>query len=179
MIHYLTPYSLEKDLGKAYNQAASLITNQEDWLCLLDADTAFLSPDFGHQIQEIISLNPDVGLLTCVTNRIGNLDQAYNGIISEETDILKHRQIALDLAKSKRHRVKKIPNPISGHLMLLKKATWDIIGGAPEGRGILSIDNTISNRVVRNGFDILLMEGVYLFHFYRLDTGRHNKSHLK
>ena len=63
--------------------------------------------------------------------------------------------------------------------MLIKKSTWDSIGGAPEGRGILAVDNTISNRVVRKGFKILLMEGVYLFHFYRMDIGVHDKSHLR
>ncbi len=138
-----------------------------------------LTPDFGHQMQEIITLHPHVGLFTCLVNRVGTLKQCYQDIISEDPNILSHRKIALQLSKEKRHIVKEIPNPISGHLMLFKKATWESIGGFPEDRGILSVDNTFSNRMARHGYKIMVMEGIYCFHFYRLDTGRHDKSHLK
>ena len=178
MIHFHSPYSLIKDIGKAYNESAKLVTDPNDWICFTDLDSMFLVPDIGHQLQEIIDQNLEAGLLTCVTNRIGNVHQKYDGKISDEPNILEHRKIALQLSREKRHQVKEIITPISGHLMLIKKATWDSIGGAPEGRGLLSVDNTISNRMTRHGYKTILMEGVYLFHFYRMDTHIKDRRHL-
>lgn len=178
-LHFFTPYSFNKDIGKAYNDACKLVTDSEDWICLTDGDVMFLTSDFGHQIKEIIDLHgKDVGLFTCLVNRVGTLAQCYNNTISEEPNILEHRKIALRLSKEQRHQVKEIPNPISGHLMLFKKATWEAINGFPEERGILSVDNTFSNRMVKNGYKIMVMEGLYCFHYYRLLEGRLNKSHL-
>ncbi len=178
MLFFFTPYSFSKDLGKAYNDYVKLVPSPDDWICMVDADCLFLQPDFGHHIQEIIDLHVDVGLFTCYTNRVGNTIQCYNNTISEEPNILAHRKIAIKLAKEKRHKIKEIQAPISGHLMLFKKSTWESIGGFPEERGILSVDNTFSNRMKRHNYKIMLMEGVYLFHFYRMDRSIYDKSHL-
>ena len=62
--------------------------------------------------------------------------------------------------------------------MLFKKETWESVGGFPEERGILSVDNTFSNRMNRHGYKIAVMEGLYVLHYYRLAEGRRNKSHL-
>lgn len=178
-VHFGTPYSWNHDIGQAYNNFVKMIPDSEDWVCLIDGDFMFLTSDFGHQIKEVIDLHPHVGLFTCLVNRVGTLKQCYQDTISEDPNILSHRKIALQLSKEKRHIVKEIPNPISGHLMLFKKATWESIGGFPEERGILSVDNTFSNRMARHGYKIMVMEGVYGFHYYRLLEGRFNKDHLK
>ncbi len=181
MLYFCSPFSFKKDIGEAYNNYVKLIPDEEDWICITDMDTMFLTPDIGFQLQEIIDLhgNSSVGLFSCLTNRVGNLDQCYQRIISEDPNITSHRKIAVQLAKEKRHEIREIPNPISGHLMLFKKSTWTSIGGFPEGRGILSVDNTFSNRMARNGFKIVCMDGVYLFHYYRFCEGIKDKSHLK
>jgi GT2 family glycosyltransferase len=178
MIHFLSPYSQEKNLGRAYNESVSLITNSEDWICLIDLDVMVLSHGIGHHLQEIINLHPNTGLFSCRTNRVGQKRQCLNGVISDDPNLLNHRKIALQLAQEKRLIVSPLENPISGHLMLFKKSTWESVGGFPENRGILSVDNTFSNRIVRKGYNILMMEGVYVCHFYRLDTGILNKDHL-
>ena len=179
MIWFGTPYSLNKDIGKAYNDFIKLIPNSEDWICLTDGDLLFLKSDFGHHMQEVIDLyGNDIGLFTCLVNRVGTLAQCYQNTISEDPDILNHRKIALELSQTKRHIIKEIPNPISGHLMLFKKSTWESIGGFPEERGILAVDNTFSNRMARNGYKIAVMEGLYCFHYYRMLEGRRDKSHL-
>lgn len=179
MIWYFTPYGIDKDLGKAYNQYAKLVTDKDDWICFLDADTCIgLVPKFGHVLQEIVDLYPDTGLFTSYASRIGNKQQRFAGKISEDPNILNHKKIAKSQVHHYKTRVKELNKIISGHLMMVKKSTWDAIGGAPEGIGILSIDNWISKRILRSGKNILLMEGIYLFHFYRLDTGKQDKSHL-
>lgn len=160
-----------------YNHYASLVQNEEDWLCFIDRDCMFLADDYGHQLEEIIAIHPNVGMFTSITNRVGQKKQCHNGVISNDPNLLNHRKITLELSKTKRHVVSPIPNPISGHLMLIKKKTWNSIGGAPENRGILSVDNTISNRVVRKGYSLMLMEGVYVTHYYRMENYL-DKSHL-
>lgn len=178
MIWYFTPYSIQKDFGKAYNEYANLVTNPEDWICFVDGDSQFLTSNFGHQIEEYVSVYPDTGIFTCYTNRVGNLEQCYNNRINEDSNILNHKRIALQLQKEKRLHVKELTKPISGMLMVIRKSVWDKINGSPEEKGILGIDNHISQRVLNEGLKIRLMEAVYLFHFYRLDTGVHNKGHL-
>jgi GT2 family glycosyltransferase len=177
MIHYTSPYSIEKDIGKAYNQAMKHL-NQDDWMCFTDADLMFLTSDYGHQIQDIVNLYPDTGLFTCLTNRIGNREQQYNNFINEDPNILNHRRIALQLQREKRTQVIETKIVISGMLFLIKKSTWDKIYGAPEGKGLLTVDNHIAKRVLQIGMKIRIMQGVYVFHFYRLDTNKDNVSHL-
>lgn len=178
MIYYSSPYSIDKDLGKAYNEEMDRTPSPESWVCFTDGDCQFLTPDYGHQLQEMIDKYPDTGLFTCYTNRVGNLDQCYNNIINEDPNILNHKRIALQLQRDKRLQVKELTGVISGMLMLIKKSTWDLIHGAPQELGLLSVDNHISQRILNAGMKIRLMEGVYIFHFYRLDTGIENKSHL-
>lgn len=178
MVHYFSPYSCDRDLGKAYNDAANLVTNQEDWICYTDADSFFLCSDYGHQIDEITKIYPNAGLLTCLTNRVGALAQCHNGIINDDPDVRNHKRIAVQLQKEHRIETRELNGVVSGVLMLIKKSTWDLIHGAPEGRGLLAIDNHISQRVLNAGLKIHLMLGVYIFHFYRFDKGVHNKDHL-
>lgn len=180
MIHYFIPYSTDGDLGKAYNYYARLVENPEDWICFIDADAMIgLIPKYGHHLQEIINKYPDTGLFTTYTNRVGCLEQCYNGIISENSNILYHKQLAKDLVVRNNGKVKEINKVISGMIMIFKKSTFDRVGGFPETGGILAIDNKFSKRILNNGLKIRLIESMYLFHFYRLDTGKQDKSHLK
>lgn len=166
------------DIGKAYNNYIRLLPNPEDWACILDLDTMFLTPDVGHQIENIIKQHPDTGLFTCITNRVGNLNQCLNGVISEDPSLLNLRRIALQVQQEKRNSVKEINEVISGMMMCIQKKTWQEIGEFPEGRAILGVDNLISKKILAHQKKILIMEGVYLIHFYRMDTGKHDKSHL-
>jgi len=178
VIYYFNPYSTDKDLGKAYNDYMALLPNQDDWACLTDGDTMFLMPDYGHQIQQIIDLHPDTGLFTCLTNRVGCLEQCYNRHISNERDILKHKRIASD-CYARKHQVKQLHGIISGHCMIVQKKTWEEVGKFPEGIGILSVDNGFSQKILDHKKKILLMEGVYLLHYYRMETGINDKRHIQ
>lgn len=178
MVYYFTPYATDKDLGSVYNQYASIVPDDEDWICIMDADTCFLTPDFGHVIQSIIDQHPDTGLFTTYTNRVGNLDQCYQGEISSNSNILHHRKLAKEISVSHKDKVKELRKIISGMIMIFKKSTWRQIGGFPENKGILAIDNRFSKRILQHGLKIKLIESIYLFHFYRLDTGIKNKDHL-
>jgi len=171
-------YSLNKNIGKSYNQYIEMLPNDNSWACFFDGDACFLTPNYGHQITHIVNKYPETGMFTCITNRVGNLNQCFRGQISADADIKTHRRLAHQIQLDSYEKVKESKSPISGIMMCIKKSTWRNFPFA--GSGILQVDNDISRRLIKAGKKILIMEGVYLFHYYRLlEGGRSFKQHLK
>ena len=176
-IWYFTPYALDGNLGKAYNEYCELIKDEEDWVCFVDGDVAFLNSYWGKHFEDLVDKYPDVGIITTYTNRVGCLEQCYEGKISEESDIVKHKNIA-EFCLNNYLNVKEINHVISGHVMLFKKKTWIEAKGFPEtlrdkdlnkySKNMATVDNRFSRRVLNLGKKILLAKGVYVFHYYRL-----------
>ncbi len=154
-----------------------LAPRDEDWVCFFDRDVIFLTPDYGHQIAEIIKRHPEAGLFTCLTNRIGCHSQLYQGKLSEDPDILHHRRIALILGRKYRHGVREISAPVSGFFMALKKKVWREVKFDEKMR-LLDVDWNFTRRLSAKGYPIFLMKGLYVFHFYRLDAGPAEVAHL-
>jgi GT2 family glycosyltransferase len=180
VIQYFTPFSLEKKIGKAYNESMSLLPNEEDFACLRDGDTMFLTPDYGKQIADIIEMykNHNVGIFTCLTNRIKNKFQLLTESEAfENKDITYHKKLALKIKENHYLSIREIPRSISGFCMIIQKKTWIQFGGFKE-IGMLAIDNDFSRRVLEGGKKIYCMQGVYMFHYYRLLEGQKNKKHL-
>ena len=173
MLHIISPYDNEKNLGKAYNEAMKYY-NADDWVCLKDHDTLFLLPDTIRHISRYTELNPDAGILTCYTNRIANKEQLHLGYLNENDSIKTH----IEIAKARQHllyQVSELVKPISGFLMVIKKSTWDSIKFSD---GCLGIDNNYHLKVIASGKKVLRMDGCYLFHIYRMLNGVRDKSHL-
>lgn len=177
MIYYFSPFDLGKNLGKGYNAHMELLPNDDDWGCLTDGDVMFLTTDYGKQIQDIVNLYPDTGLFTCITNRVGQLEQCYNKQISENYDLRYHETLAKDIQRRDYLTVRDLNIVISGHLMLVRKDTWRKVGGFYE-QGILAVDNKFSFRVMKAGLKVRCMMGVYVFHKYRIGNIK-DKNHLK
>jgi len=177
-IYYSTPYSLEKNLGRAYNEEMARLPKDSDWMCFVDSDTCFLMPDYGHQIHNIVERHPEAGMLTCLTNRVGCIAQLHEGKMSEISDIKYHKRIAAAVQKKYWCKVKKINIPISGVMMIMQKKLWKKIPFS-EKLGILGVDNLISKKILAKGYPIYLMRGVYIFHYYRMIEGIKYKKHLK
>lgn len=178
-IWYFTPCSDRKNLAEAYNLYGSLVKNPDDWIVFQDRDIMYMTPDYFEIIKETIEKNPDYRLFTCMTNRVGNLVQCHDALISENPDLLHHEGIATLRAKENRHEVKSTHLVISGMWMAIQKKTWDRIGGAGTRPGLLGVDNYISRKIIACGMKIGVMQGLYVLHYYRLRTGRLDKSHLK
>jgi hypothetical protein len=53
MIYFFTPYSFNFKLLDAITGCMNLL-QPDDWAVIMDGDTMFLQPDFGHQIQRHI-----------------------------------------------------------------------------------------------------------------------------
>jgi GT2 family glycosyltransferase len=174
-IYYSTPYNLNKNLGAEYNHYMSLLTRDQDWMCFIDADTMFLTPDFGTQIHHIVSMYPDTGMFTCVTNRVGTMKQRHNGIMSEDGEMKHHKVIAMELQKKYYDQVEVTVHHVSGLMMLIRKSTWNKV---PFTEGLINVDFRFGDELLKKGYDIKIMKGVYLMHYYRLLEGRHYKGHL-
>ena len=54
---------------------------------------------------------------------------------------------------------------MSGVVILLSKKTWALLGGFADG--FLGVDNAIHQAARDRGFPVYLMEGVYVYHWYR------------
>lgn len=178
MIYYFTPYSTEKKLGKAYNNYMQLIPNEGDWACFMDYDAMFTVPNFGHQLESVLKRYPKCGLFTAVANRIGtNYQQVPN--MWNVTDEREHREKGLELQKKYYHICKDITtiSPISGMLILIQKKIWSMAGKFSEELDILGVDNDIHRKVQALGLSVMVMQGVYLYHWYR-GGNPEKKEHL-
>ena len=177
MIYYFVPYSLERNIGKAYNQYMALLPNDNDWGVLMDGDTMFLTFDWGHAIAEVINKIPDAGLITCLTNRISKgRNQLYG---EDSSDIIIHRAIAKRLDKEFRGQYRKNNSRVSGFLMAIQKKTWIDVGKFPEASNkILGVDDTFSRKILHSNKGIYIMKGMYKLHYYRMAEGRKYKDHL-
>lgn len=176
MIYVKTPYSFDKNLGREYNKAFDGL-NSDDWVCLIDYDVMFLTPDAIRIMQEYVITYPDTGIFTCFTNRIHPLavDQLLNREVSENDSIKFHQALAYE-QKKYIPKVTEISHEISGFLMLISKKTHDLIKFR-EDLQYLGVDNHYSWDVLAASKRILRMDGLYVFHSYRLNDIK-DKSHL-
>ena len=177
-VFFFAPYSMQGNLGKAYNAYMKLAPGDDDWVCFVDRDVMFMTPDYGSQIAEIAAQHPNTGLLTALTNRIGSRSQLHGGKISDDPNIVNHRDIAVELQRRSRHDVQMISAPVSGFLMVVKKRIWKTVRFS-EDLKLLHVDWDFSRRLAAKGYSIGLMKGVYVFHYYRLKEGAADTSHLE
>lgn len=185
MIYYFTPYSLEKKLFNAIDSYINILPNDDDWACLMDGDTMFLRSDFGHQIQVYINKHPDTGLFTCYTNRCHYSCQRYGDGMMNQTNIIEHKLLADEITANDHGEVIEIDRRIAGHLMVIKKCTWWKIREEVQDKcnkqqkNIRGVDTKISNAILHAGLKIRLMQGVYIFHYLRMDKYINDTKHLE
>jgi len=176
------PYALDKNYFNAIDEEMMRLLPHE-WGCIMDLDTMPLIPEFGHQLQAYINKYPDTGMFTCYASRCHYSVQVRKGTLTENPDILYHNQQAKNAAADfKDLQVKEVDRRIAGHLMMIKRTTWDTIRAEVKkntaSKKILGVDTKISNAILSRGLKIRLMRGIYIFHFLRFDTNYNNKSHL-
>lgn len=177
-VKILVPYSLEKNLGRAYNECMARL-GEDEWGCLCDVDLCFLTSDAGLILENYALQYPDAGIMTCYTNRVSPLSkmQLLSGLIDENMDLRRHVRLA-ETQRQYAYTATDIKGDISGMLMMISKKVWNRFPFTEYLR-CLGVD-TEYNRIIRaNGLKILRMDGLYVFHLYRIMTGIHNKTHLK
>ena len=92
MILDIVPYSTEKNLGKAYNEAMALLP-EGSHACFRDGDTCWLTPDYGQHLAEYVRLYPNA-ILTCWANRINERSEQQMPNVRDITDFRTHIEIS-------------------------------------------------------------------------------------
>lgn len=176
MIHVVQPYRSDKNLGKAYNQTIRLYPDNS-WICLLDYDAMFLIPDALQHVEKYTEMFPGTGIFTCFTNRLHPESKGQLlGVMSEDTDIREHIQIA-ERQKRELYKTTPLNHHIGGFCMVVNKETWKRCHFR-EDKKCLGVDNDFSRSILDKGGSILRMDGIYVWHTYRLIGGYRNKKHL-
>lgn len=182
MIHFVIPYSFEQRLFDAYNQEFNRLASPDDWLVICDGDVAFLNANFGHQIKDYIDMYPDTGLFTCYASRSHYKYMIPKDGNDQSPDIIFHKKVANAHAQNLHLAVKPIDGNITGHIMVIKKATWLKIRNKVAARTrfetIEAIDTAIGKVLHELNLPILLMRGIYVFHYCRLAEGYKFRAHL-
>lgn len=183
MIWYFTPYALDKKFLHEIDRYFSLVQNDDDWVVLMDGDISFLRSDFGRVIDRYTKQHPDTGLFTCYASRCHYQCQVPRFGDMDNDSILFHKQTADQCASQNYGKVKEINRRIAGHLMVIRKRTWNQIRGevfrTAAEKQILGVDTKISNAVLKAGLKIRLMRELYVFHYLRMAEAFDHKKHLE
>lgn len=176
MIHYVTPYRTDKDLGRAYNESFNICYESSvTHVCLMDGDVMFLTPNWGTIIEEYVALYPDA-VLTCRTNRIHHLSKQLDNMqFGDDVNVV----ISEAISRCHLRTVTSIlpGQGMSGFLMVIPIELWQRIP-FDEGIGCLGVDSQFRIDVHNAGEKILIMDGLLVWHTYRLATGINDKTHL-
>ena len=169
MIYVNVPY-YKGDLSKGYNNFMSKL-DSGDWACFIDEDVLLCtSPNWYPTMEKIIYENPDGGLFTCVTNRIGNPEQLIPSHNVNNHDITFHKKVGKELSDLHGTSVKRARGWTSLLLALTSFDVWKKCGGfVKTEHGMLGVDNEYDKSVRNAGYVTYIMQGVYLYHWYRGD----------
>lgn len=182
MLFFFTPYDLNKKLLNAYDLCISLLPNDDDWAVLMDGDTMFLTSDFGHRINDYVTLYPETGLFTAYASRCFYSYQVPNSVNQQNDSLKYHHQVAGLHHDNQHPNVQPINRKIAGHLLVIKKKVWMLIRESvfetAKYETIEGIDTAVSNAVLQAGFKIQLMKSIYILHYFRMQEGIQNKKHL-
>ena len=177
-IYYFKPYSLTSNLGAEYNKYMSLLPNDNDYGVLCDGDTMFVQENWGNIIYDVVTKNPDC-VITCLTNRVrAGSPQLVKGKISNDGNVGNHKKIAERLYKLYGLKTVETKENISGFLMVIPKRVWDRVK-FDESKKILGVDWDYCEKLRNENIKIHIMQGLYMFHYYRLNEGIKYTKHLK
>lgn len=179
MIHYLSPFDPQKNIGGSINWAiSSILAQHDDWIVLVDQDVMFLRPDSKAQIESILNAT-DYDLLGCMTNRLGAPYQCVPDMF-HQTDILEHIKCANILHKENYGKVQYVRHGLAAMVLCFRVSTWSKLRGFTEGA--LNFDLLFSEAAMFNKLKLGLMTGVYVFHLYRMNypegAAKDNYQHL-
>jgi GT2 family glycosyltransferase len=184
MIHISIPYSYDKNFFEAIQTEFEKLSNPNDWLVIMDGDTMFLQPDFGCQLQDYINLYPKTGLFTCYASRCSYSYQVPQGVDQENPNVIYHKMISDKVRDLFHPQCEEIKTRIAGHLMMIQKKTWERIFPSLKARitsrkkAVLGVDTQITWAMIKAGYKVRLMKGVYIMHYFRLLEGRKDNTHL-
>lgn len=165
MVHHISPWNSDKNIGLANNQAIALLP-KDDWVCLTDGDAAWMIPNWGELIEQVVAANGDAfDLIGCSTNRLGGPAQLYGGVF----DSVCNAYDCYDDAKEawEKYGTAVVPtDKIAGLCMIFRVSTWEKVGGFVENSRMADVQ--FCKAVKRTGGKIGIAKGLYMMHNYRL-----------
>lgn len=177
-VHHITPGRSDKNIGRAINEIVKSLPDN-DWICLRDIDTLPMYHEKIYQQCEEIAQAGEFELVGCMTNRLGLHYQLVGGRKSNDSDILNHRKIGVDLYNKHGNEIMPIQQVIGGLFMLFPKSAWKQVGGFPEGGIQIQghfFDYHFCKKVMQQRLRIGIAKGIYLFHYYRFEHGEDTRK---
>lgn len=181
MIHYISPFDINRQFGTSINNAIEQLNPAiEDWICLRDQDVAFLTPDAGRLIHDAVEkYRNEYDLIGCITNRLGQNNQAPSEMF-DESNIFNHYEYSRLRQDSMGIQVRTFNYDLAGMFMLFSVKIWRKIGGF---KNTIVFDREFTNGVRMNGGKVGIMPGLYVLHCYRLwaqtrEEARKSVDHL-
>jgi len=181
-IFHTTPYSITKNIGRAYNEACDLAPD-DAWICIRDGDTMFLQPNWGDIIHATVRDHGEYyALVGCFMNRLADTHQLHQRTFNESSDIKEHMRIAQERHNQYRETIHPINSTqiIAGAFMLFPKWVWE---KTPFRENRADFDIWFNRDIRSAGSGMIgIIPGLYIFHLYRMwavNDPRHEVKHLK
>lgn len=174
MIYHFSPYGQNKNFGAEANHYCSLVPDGS-WIALRDGDAMFLDSEWGDKLQQIIHDNPDGDIFGCITNRLKDSQQLYRNQISDNPDILYHKEISDRVWKDCGTVCVDAERPIAGMFLVFKKEVWNDIKFKD---GLWGVDYLWCKEAMESNYKIKIILGLYAFHYYRFREGVNYWNHL-
>lgn len=166
-VHFISPYSVGRNIGGSINQAVQqLNADNDDWICHLDQDAMWLRPDSKKQLIEILCAT-DYDLLGCLTNRLGTQNQLAPNMFTEDS-ITKHIETANHYHTNHYGEIMPYNKVLAAFCLCFRVRTWKLLGGFSENN--IVFDTNFCRKAQECGLKSGLMVGIYLFHLYRWNS---------
>jgi GT2 family glycosyltransferase len=164
----MVPYALDRNLGRAYNEAMALLPD-DAWAIFLDHDAMPTTREWYRQFVEAIEFQPQAGAIVAVTNRIDAVWQRLPGVNRENHDIGYHTTLGLQQLKVRTLLDVTGTKGFGGVLFAVSKAAWAQVGGFADG--MLCVDHSLHFKLQAAGRRVWLHEGIYAYHRRRAFVG--------
>lgn len=157
----MTPFRADRNLGRAYNEAMSLLPSDDDWAIFIDHDAMPTTMQWHNQFSEAIAFRPDAGAFVAMTNRIASPWQRCGDHASN--DIREHRKFGRERLKVRTLLDVSQTKGFGGVMFAVSKSAWRAVGGFADGLGC--VDHSLHFGLQRIGRPVFMIEGLFVFHW--------------
>lgn len=160
------PFEPGGRLGEDYNRVME--ETKHDWVLFLDHDVFLCNPHWYHLCQFSIQSQPKAGMFSCWTNNLGDTPQRHPDAPVTHC-LIEHKKFARVIWDQYQYSLTGI-GKCSGMLMLISKKAWGAVGCFP-AQGLFKEDWTFTKRLVKGGFQVFRIDGLYVYHMRDRDDG--------
>lgn len=163
MIQAFTPFALDRNYGRACNEAMALLPDG-GWAILQDHDALWTTREWYRQIAEAIAFQPRA-MFTVLTNRIASGWQRLPGVDPNNHDYAYHRALGKEQLKQRSLLDITDTKGLGGVVMVVSKEAWQEVGGFVDG--LFCVDHRMHFAHKDAGRPVFVMENIYVYHWRR------------